>query len=171
MRSVSALPPRRSGPDFKYKLTEVIPALRAFARSLCRDRTLADDLVQETLLKAWAARSDFKDDCSLKSWVFTILHNAFHSEWRATRRMTPLDNDSFLTEDRTTMNAEAGLELLEVSRAISRLPVEQQEALILIAACGFTYGEAAKITRGPVGTMKSRVCRARQALTSKGSGS
>ena len=78
--------------QFKSDLVTVIPALRAFARSLCGNATQADDLVQETMLKAWAARRSYVPDTSFKAWTFRILRNAFYSHWRKDRRLSPLDD-------------------------------------------------------------------------------
>ena len=150
---------------FKDNLIQVIPALRAFARSLCRNQTLADDLVQETLLKAWSGQGTYDPSRSLKSWAFSILHNVYHSEGRKSRRLVvtePLDDYNAGAAGQTTDTVHTAA---VISRAIQALPIHQQEALILIAACGFSYGDAAKVTGVPIGTIKSRVCRARTSLT------
>lgn len=149
---------------FKTELVATIPALRAFARSLCRNPTQADDLVQETLLKAWAARKSFIAGTNFKAWTFRILRNAFYSTWRKDRRLTPMDDSVYENTAQASDNAETALELAEVSAAIQKLPMEQREALILISAGGFIYEEVAEIAGVAVGTIKSRVSRARATL-------
>lgn len=150
--------------DFKQALVEVLPALRAFARSLCRNATEADDLVQETMLKAWAARNSYIEESNFKAWTFRILRNALYSNWRKNSRLTQLDDTIYEKTAKATDNAETALELAEVSEAIQELPLEQREALILIAAGGFNYEEVAAIAGVAVGTVKSRVSRGRSNL-------
>lgn len=150
--------------EFKQSLVEVLPALRAFARSLCRNATEADDLVQETMLKAWAARNSYIDESNFKAWTFRILRNALYSNWRKNSRLTQLDDTIYEKTAKATDNAETSLELAEVSEAIRELPLEQREALILIAAGGFNYEEVAAIAGVAVGTVKSRVSRGRSNL-------
>ena len=151
-------------PQFKSELSAVIPALRAFARSLCGNQSLSDDLVQETLLKAWTSRGTFQEGRSLKSWTFTILHNTFHSQWRKSRHLVPLDAADPANTIRPVGAEDSAMDLADVSRLLRKLPLDQQEALVLIAAGGFSYGEAARITGAAIGTIKSRVSRARAAL-------
>jgi len=150
--------------DFKQALVEVLPALRAFARSLCHNATEADDLVQETMLKAWAARNSYIEESNFKAWTFRILRNALYSNWRKNSRLTQLDDTIYEKTAKATDNAETALELAEVSEAIQELPLEQREALILIAAGGFNYEEVAAIAGVAVGTVKSRVSRGRSNL-------
>ena len=150
--------------EFKQALVEVLPALRAFARSLCRNATEADDLVQETMLKAWAARNSYIEEANFKAWTFRILRNALYSNWRKNSRLTQLDDTVYEKTAKATDNAETALELAEVSEAIRELPLEQREALILIAAGGFNYEEVAAISGVAVGTVKSRVSRGRSNL-------
>ena len=150
--------------EFKQSLVEVLPALRAFARSLCRNATEADDLVQETMLKAWAARNSYIEESNFKAWTFRILRNALYSNWRKNSRLSQLDDTVYEKTAKATDNAESALELAEVSEAIRELPLEQREALILIAAGGFNYEEVAAIAGVAVGTVKSRVSRGRSNL-------
>ncbi len=150
--------------DFKLALVEVLPALRAFARSLCRNAVEADDLVQETMLKAWSARNSYVEDSNFKAWTFRILRNALYSNWRKSSRLTQLDDTVYEKTAKAIDNAETSLELAEVSEAIRHLPLEQREALILIAAGGFNYEEVAAITGVAIGTIKSRVSRGRSSL-------
>ena len=149
---------------FKRELATVIPHLRAFGRSLSGSRDIADDLVQETLLKAWAARSRFQAGTNMRAWTFIILRNHFLSQKRRARFTGEWDD---LVADRI-LAAPAGqdkqLELADMQRALLLLPESQREALILVGAGGFAYEEAAEICGVAVGTVKSRVARARSAL-------
>jgi RNA polymerase sigma-70 factor (ECF subfamily) len=141
-----------------------IPHLRAFARSLCNDPTQADDLAQEALAKAWKARDSFEPGTSIKAWTFMILRNQFYSEKRRSWRTAPLDmemaENTLLANDNPTVP----MELLELRSALGKLPDDQREALILVGAGGMAYEEAAQVCQCAVGTIKSRVSRARRAL-------
>jgi RNA polymerase sigma factor (sigma-70 family) len=153
-----------SDDEFKAELALIIPQLRAFGRSLSGNRDLADDLVQETLMKAWAARSRFQAGTNMRAWTFIILRNLFLSQMRRSRFTGEWDD---LTADRL-LAAPAGqdrqIELGDVQRALQHLPQTQREALILVGAGGFAYEEAADICGVAVGTIKSRVARGRVAL-------
>jgi RNA polymerase sigma-70 factor (ECF subfamily) len=150
--------------DFKSDLVALIPQMRAFARTLCGDRTQAEDLAQDTLLRAWNSRASFQPGTNLKAWTFMILRNQFYSDKRRSWRSTPLDPE---TAERTlvaTTNPIATLELDEVRRALAMLPDDQREALIMIGAGGLSYEEVSEICGVAVGTIKSRVSRARDRL-------
>ncbi|MFT3978809.1 MAG: sigma-70 family RNA polymerase sigma factor, partial [Sphingomonas bacterium] len=153
-----------SDPEFKEQLAQVIPHLRAFGRSLSGNRDLADDLVQETLLKAWAARKRFQAGTNMRAWTFIILRNLYLSQMRRARFKGEWDD---LVADRV-LAAPAGqdkhVELADMQRALLHLPQPQREALILVGAGGFAYEEAAEICGVAVGTIKSRVARGRVAL-------
>ena len=153
-----------SDADFKQELAAVIPHLRAFGRSLSGNRDVADDLVQETLLKAWAARSRFQAGTNMRAWTFIILRNHYLSQMRRSRFRGDWDD---LAADRL-LAAPAGqdkhVELSDMQRALLQLPQPQREALILVGAGGFAYEEAAEICGVAVGTIKSRVARGRAAL-------
>lgn len=160
MSKVEAQPP-----DFKRELTQVVPHLRAFARGLCGRPDLADDLVQDTLLRAWAARDRFVPGTSIRAWTFTILRNAWFTEMRRNRFRADYDEtvaDRILT---SPAEQEAPLHLADLSRALMELPAERREALLLVGAGGFSYEEAAAICGCAVGTIKSRVGRGRAQLT------
>ena len=150
--------------SFRIELSGVIPHLRAFARSLSGSVDLADDLVQETLLKAWNARLRFEAGTNIRAWTFIILRNLFLSQIRRNRFRGEWDD---VTADRV-LSAPAAqdkhVELSDLYRAMQQLPDAQREALILIGAGGFSYEEAAEISGVAVGTVKSRVARARAAL-------
>ena len=153
-----------SDADFKEQLGQVIPHLRAFGRSVSGSRDLADDLVQETLMKAWAARKRFQAGTNMRAWTFIILRNLYLSQMRRSRFRGEWDD---LVADRI-LAAPAGqdkqVELGDMQRALLHLPQPQREALILVGAGGFAYEEAADICGVAVGTIKSWVARGRVAL-------
>lgn len=152
------------GSAFKRELTEVIPHLRAFARGLCGRADMADDLVQEALLKAWAARDRFEAGTSMRAWTFVILRNAYLTEMRRNRFRG--DYDETVAERILTQPAgqEEPIHLSDLHRALQTLPPERREALLLVGAGGFSYEEAAHICGCAIGTIKSRVGRARATL-------
>lgn len=150
--------------EFKTALMEVTPHLRAFARSLCGDPVQADDLVQDALLKAWNARDSYIENTSFKAWTFTILRNAFYSEKRRSWRSTGLEPGVAESTLVASDDPDKGLELVALRNALELLPQDQREAIILIGAGGMAYEEAAEIVGCAVGTIKSRVSRARKAL-------
>ena len=153
-----------SDPEFKAQLAQVIPHLRAFGRSLSGNRDLADDLVQETLLKAWAARKRFQAGTNMRAWTFIILRNLYLSQMRRSRFKGEWDD---LVADRilaAPASQDKHVELGDMQRALLHLPQPQREALILVGAGGFAYEEAAEICGVAVGTIKSRVARGRVAL-------
>lgn len=159
--------PNGSSPDaaaFKGELLALVPFLRAFARSLSGRADGADDLAQETLVKAWQSRDSFVAGTNMKAWLFTILRNQFYSERRRAWRQTPWDADAAERISGGNAGQVWAAELSDMARALRSLPAEQREALILVGAGGFAYEEAAKISNCAVGTVKSRVARARKAL-------
>ena len=150
--------------DFRAELTRVVPHLRAFARGLCGRPDYADDLVQEALLKAWGARDSFRPGTSMRSWTFVILRNVFLSEARRNRFRGDYDPDAAERLLSRAADQEDGLHLGDLRAAMMQLSPERREALLLVGAGGFSYEEAAEIAQCAVGTMKSRVARARRAL-------
>jgi RNA polymerase sigma-70 factor (ECF subfamily) len=151
---------------FKKELVQLIPHLRAFARTLTGDPTAADDLAQDAMMKAWDARASFQLGTNMKAWTFMILRNQFYSEKRRSWRQSQLDQEA---AERTLVavdDPEAPVALDELRQGLAMLPPEQREALILVGAGGFAYEEAADICGCAVGTVKSRVSRARKALQS-----
>jgi len=149
---------------FKRELVALIPHLRAFARTLTGDQASADDLAQDALMKAWDARASYQMGTNMKAWTFMILRNQFYSEKRRSWRQTQLDQDA---AERTLVavdDPQAPVALDELRLGLGMLPAEQREALILVGAGGFAYEEAAEICGCAVGTVKSRVSRARRAL-------
>ena len=151
-------------PEFKDQLAAVIPHLRAFGRSLSGSRDLADDLVQETLLKAWAARKRFQAGTNMRAWTFIILRNLFLSQMRRARFKGEWDELTASKILAAPASQDRHIELSDMQRALLHLPQPQREALILVGAGGFAYEEAAEICGCAVGTIKSRVARGRVAL-------
>lgn len=166
MAKAHSPPPRtaQQKADFKRELTEVVPHLRAFARGLCGRHDMADDLVQETMLKAWAAQERFEPGTSMRAWTFVILRNAYLTDMRRNRFRG--DYDEGVAERILTAPAsqEEPIHLSDLHRALLTLPPERREALLLVGAGGFSYEEAARICGCAIGTIKSRVGRARAAL-------
>jgi RNA polymerase sigma-70 factor, ECF subfamily len=155
---------RKADETFKADLLSLVPFLRAFTRVLCGGRDYADDLAQDTLVRAWQARSSFAPGTNLKAWLFTIARNGFYSHGRRAWRQMPWDQESAERIDACDGDADSSLELSDLRRALSCLSDEQREALLLIGAGGFSYEEAAEISGCAVGTVKSRVARARRAV-------
>jgi RNA polymerase sigma-70 factor (ECF subfamily) len=148
----------------KADLVSAIPALRAFAVSLCGNPDRADDLVQETLMKAWVGMASFTEGSNLTAWLFTILRNIYYSDYRKRRRETA-DPDGVMAARLVAPAAQPGhMDFLDFRVALQKLPLDQREALILIGASGLSYDEAAAICGCAPGTMKSRVNRARNRL-------
>jgi RNA polymerase sigma-70 factor, ECF subfamily len=148
----------------RESMMEAVPSLRAFAISLCGNVDRADDLVQEALLRAWANMGSFQPGTSMSAWLFTILRNVFLSEYRKRRREVE-DVDGFYAESLASPPEQnSRLEIVEFRKALKLLPSEQRESLILVGASGFSYEEAAQICGCAVGTIKSRVNRARSRL-------
>lgn len=150
--------------EFKQELTALIPHLRAFSRSLCGNATLADDVAQDALLKAWNARERFIPGSNLKAWTFTILRNQFYSIKRRSWRATSLEPEVAEQTIVANSDAEQSMHLIDLRRGLDMLKDDQREAIILIGASGLSYDEAAEICGCAVGTIKSRVSRARKAL-------
>jgi RNA polymerase sigma-70 factor, ECF subfamily len=149
----------------KEAMLRLVPNLRAFAVSLCGNIERADDLVQETLLKAWNNIDDFEEGTNLRAWLFTILRNTYFSECRRRRREVE-DRDGTKALDLAVHPGQQGhLDMEDFRAALNQLPPDQREALVLVGAAGFSYEEAAAISQCAVGTIKSRVNRARVKLT------
>jgi RNA polymerase sigma-70 factor (ECF subfamily) len=154
-----------SDKDFKRALTEVAPHLRAFARGLCGCRDRADDLAQEALLRAWAARDRYRAGTNFKAWTFTILRNHFYSEARRARFHGDYDEAMAERTLRAPASQESAVELSDVLRALEVVPATYREALILVAIGSLSYDEIAEICGIALGTVKSRICRARAMLS------
>src|SRR5580698_2023591 len=141
-----------------------VPSLRAFAISLCGNVDRADDLVQEALLRALGNIGSFEPGTNMSAWLFTILRNLFRSEYRKRRREVEDAEGSYAESLTTPPEQNSRLEIDEFREALKLLPPEQRESLILVGASGFSYEEAAQICGCAVGTIKSRVNRARGRL-------
>jgi RNA polymerase sigma-70 factor (ECF subfamily) len=145
-------------------MLSTIPDLRAFALSLCGSRDQGDDLVQETLLRAWAHLADFQEGTNMAAWLFTILRNHFVNECRRRRRWVE-DVDGQFADRVTTVPGQDGWEIsTDLRDALMRLPVHQRDAVILVGAAGMSLEEAASICACEIGTIKSRVHRGRARL-------
>jgi RNA polymerase sigma-70 factor (ECF subfamily) len=152
-------------PTMKDAMLGAIPSLRAFAISLSGNVERADDLVQETLMRAIAHVDSFEPDTNMPAWLFTILRNLFRSEYRKRRREVE-DTDGRYADSLKLHPEQLGhIEFGEFRNALAKLPHDQREALLLVGASGFSYEEAAAICECAVGTIKSRVNRARTRLT------
>ena len=161
----SSAPPTATA--FRTGLLAELPRLRAFATSLARNADRADDLVQEALTKAWAHQSKFKEGTNLRAWLFTILRNTYFGELRSRRR--EVSDSAGRHAARLSSPPAQGpyLELQSVARAFEGLTPVQREALFLVGASGLSYYEAARIGGCALGTVKSRVSRARKLLLQK----
>jgi RNA polymerase sigma-70 factor (ECF subfamily) len=166
-------PDLKTGPPMPSSMRPVrdlmlaaVPSLRAFAISLSGNVDRANDLVQETLLRAWANLDSFEPGTNMSAWLFTILRNLFRSEYRKRRREVEDVDGSYAGSLTSPPNQINHLEVEDFRKALQRLPHEQRESLILVGASGFSYEEAAQICGCAVGTIKSRVNRARVRLAS-----
>ncbi len=146
------------------ELTALIPKMRSFAQSLCRDHAQADDLTQDALLSAWRRRDSYQQGTNLKAWIFMIIRNQFYSDKRRSWRVLQLDPAVAEETLVAVSNPLAGLELDDVRRAMLELSEVQREALLLIGVQGLGYTQVARLCECAEGTIKSRVSRARQAL-------
>jgi RNA polymerase sigma-70 factor (ECF subfamily) len=151
-------------PALRDAMLAAVPSLRAFAISLSGNVDRADDLVQETLLRAIANIDSFQPGTNMSAWMFTILRNLFRSEYRKRRREVEDTDGSYEESLKSHPEQSSRLEFQEFRAALAKLPPDQREALILVGASGFSYEEAAAICDCAVGTIKSRVNRARTRL-------
>ena len=148
----------------REQILAAIPSLRAFATSLTGNRDRADDLVQDTILRAWANINRFERGTNLSAWLFTILRNQFHSEYR--KRKREVEDGSYAAWLKTHPDQQSRLDFEDFRTALATLPLDQREALLLVGAQGMSYEEAAAVCQVAVGTVKSRVNRARSKLAS-----
>jgi RNA polymerase sigma-70 factor (ECF subfamily) len=148
----------------KETMLATVPSLRAFAISLCGNVDRADDLVQETIMRAWANITSFEPGTNMQAWLFTILRNLFRSEYRKRRREVEDANGSYADTLKVQPEQLSHLAFGELHSALDQLPDDQREALILVGASGYSYEETANICGCAVGTIKSRVNRARNHL-------
>jgi RNA polymerase sigma-70 factor, ECF subfamily len=150
---------------FRDQLVALLPSLRAFSRGLCGQRDMADDLAQDTMMRAWAARESYTQGSNFRAWMFMIMRNQFYTTIRKYARTTSLDPE---VAERVLVVAPAqqnGINVADVAKALQQLPAEQREVLLLIGANGMSYEEAAEVIGCAMGTVKSRLARGRAALT------
>ena len=150
--------------SFKDELISEMSTLRAFAISLSGSVSLADDLVQETLLRAWSKSDKFQPGTSLRAWLFTILRNFYYSSYRKQAREVQDSDGAYTQRLIVSGDQESHLDLEDFRKALALLPTEQREVLILVGATGLSYEEAATICEVEIGTIKSRLSRARSKL-------
>ena len=150
--------------EFERSFQAVLPSLSKYARSLARDQDVAQDLVQEVALRAWAARERFVVGTNFKAWCYRILRNCFLTQVRRQQISRTESRGDDLPEVPVAPDQEVALELREVVRNWNHLTIDQQRSLALVAMDGHSYEVAAEIDEVPLGTMKSRVTRARQTL-------
>lgn len=149
---------------FRDQLVDLLPSLRSFARGLCGWRDMADDMVQDAMLRGWAARASFTPGTNFRAWMFMILRNQFYTALRKDKRMSTWDPE---LAERVLVQAPSqqdAIHVADVARALQKLPPEQREVLLLIGANGASYEEAAEIIGCAIGTIKSRLARGRKAL-------
>ena len=151
-------------PELRDAMLAAVPSLRAFAISLTGNFDRADDLVQDTLVRALANIDRFERGTNLNAWLFTILRNLFHSEWRKMKREVEDVEGAYAARLSTIPEQGGRLDLADFRAALTKLPADQREALLLVGAQGFSYEDAAQICGVAVGTIKSRVNRARARL-------
>jgi len=147
--------------DEAQRLIELIPRLRRYARALVGERAGADDLVQDTLERAWAKLHLYRRGTDLRAWLFTVMHNVHVNRVRATRLVDPLEDEMPELTQRAQPDS---LELRDLDRAISRLPADQRAVLLLVTLEEMSYDEVARTLGIPIGTVMSRLSRAREKL-------
>lgn len=148
----------------KQGMLNLQPNLRAFAVSLCGDMERADDLVQETFVKAWEHRDSFTEGTNLRAWMFTILRNHYFSMLRQRRREQEDPNDELAENLFVSASQNSHMDIQDLSRAWEEVPFDQRQAVYLVCIQGMSYEEAAAIGNTVVGTIKSRVNRGRERL-------
>ncbi len=151
--------------EARQHMLAILPDLRAFARFLARDPAVADDLVQDTIVRALAALTQFRPGTNLKAWLFTILRNLFFEQSRRRRREAAALNARLPVEETIRAEQDDASHVRDLHRSLWTLPPLLREALVLVGAQELSYEEAASICGVPVGTMKARVSRARVQLT------
>jgi RNA polymerase sigma-70 factor (ECF subfamily) len=151
--------------DPKDELVTHLPALRAFALSLTRNRATADDMMQDAVLKAWTNMDKFQPGTNMRAWLFTILRNNFYSSRRKLNREVADIDNAFSDTLSVKPDHDGRLQMMDFKAAFDQLADEHREALILVGASGFSYDDAAQMCGVATGTMKSRVNRARAKLT------
>jgi len=156
--------PEASAPSFRQMLVKEIPPLRAFATTLSGSSQTADDLVQDTLLKAWGAAASFRQGTNLRAWLFVILRNTYFSLYRRRGREVQDVDGAYSERMSVPGDQNSAVDLADFRKALAQLPEDQREVLILVGASGLSYEEAAEVCGVALGTVKSRVNRARNRL-------
>jgi RNA polymerase sigma-70 factor, ECF subfamily len=149
---------------FKDQLVAIIPSLRSFARGLCGNREMADDMAQDAMMRAWAARDSFTPGSNFRAWMFMILRNNYYTTLRKNSRMVSWDPEVAERVLVTDASQHVGIDVADVAAALQKLSSEQREVLMLVGASGVSYEEAAEIMGCAIGTIKSRLARGRAAL-------
>jgi len=149
---------------WRDEVVAMIPALRAFAWSLSRNGSDADDLVQDTLIKAWSNREKYEQGTNLRAWLFTILRNTYYTSITRRRREVRDETGEYASTLKSPPTQDWNMAMHALEAALDRLPDEHREALVLVGAAGLSYEEAAQICGCALGTIKSRVNRARARL-------
>jgi RNA polymerase sigma-70 factor (ECF subfamily) len=144
------------------RLVELIPRLRRYARALVGDRATADDLVQDTLERAWAKLHLYRRGTDLRAWLFTVMHNVHVNRVRAARLTDTLDDEMPELAQRPAQGD--ALLVRDLDRAITRLPDEQRAVLLLVTLEEMSYEQVARTLGIPIGTVMSRLSRAREKL-------
>jgi RNA polymerase sigma-70 factor (ECF subfamily) len=148
--------------DERQAIVDLIPRLRRYARALVGDRSAADDLVQDTLERAWAKFHLYRGGTDLRAWLFTVMHNVHVNRVRAQRPIDAITDDLPEVAQRAAQGD--SLMVRDMDRALARLPEEQREVLLLVALEDMSYEEAARALGIPIGTVMSRLSRARERL-------
>lgn len=164
VHALASATPSGAPADPREEIVQHLPSLRAYARSLTGETALADDLVQETVLKAWTKFGQYREGTNLRAWLFTILRNAHLSLRRKRMREVPDPDGALVGQLSSKPDHDGRMALSELQAALQKLPVEQREALILVGALGFTIEEASETCGCAPGTIKSRANRGRKAL-------
>ncbi|WP_296428058.1 sigma-70 family RNA polymerase sigma factor [Yoonia sp.] len=154
----------RGAPDPRDEILSVLPAMRAFALSLARNASVADDLVQDTIVKAWKSFDSYEAGTNLQAWLFTILRNTYYSDLRKSVRERSHAEAYIARADTDGPGNDGHIAVLDFEKAFASLPDEQREALVLVGASGMSYQDAAITCGVAVGTIKSRINRGRKRL-------
>ena len=150
--------------DFSARVQELIPRLRRYARALTAERSAADDLVQDTLERAWNKLHLWREGSDLRAWLFTIMHNVHVNQVRSRAGSASVYLDDEAADAPVRATQADLLEVRDIDTALQRLPAEQREVLLLVALERMSYGEAARTLDIPIGTVMSRLARARERL-------
>ncbi|MBK8062648.1 MAG: sigma-70 family RNA polymerase sigma factor [Betaproteobacteria bacterium] len=148
--------------DERHRIVELIPRLRRYARALVGDRARADDLVQDTLERAWLKFHLWRPGSDLRAWLFTVMHNVHVNQIRAAREHYPLDDEA--AEMGVPAQQGASIEMRDLERSLALLPAEQREIVLLVALEDMSYAEVAQTLGIPIGTVMSRLSRGREKL-------